>query len=129
MPYHIDWENAEKTIIRQTYTNPLTLGDCYGVIQDNAVMMKSVAHSVDLIIVMDFGFLMVSRFFHAAKYAQDAMPDNQRLLIVVNASERAKMLVNLVKKLAPGATRNLFFANDLNEAYNIIRVSGKNLYS
>ena len=128
MPYQIHWDNPEQTVIRQVFSDKLSVDDFREAIKNNASMMQSVDHPVDLIMVLNLR-KNVAGFLQAAKYAEVMMPDNQRMVIVVGAHGPIKMLLNIARQINPAAAQNLYFANTVEEAYNIIRVMGKKMSS
>ena len=50
MGYHIQWENAEKTILRCEIETPFAWDTYYSMVRERAKWLDSVNHSVDIII-------------------------------------------------------------------------------
>ena len=50
MGYKIGWDNPEKTVVLQQYVDPASKDDLYRLAKESANLLKSVSHTVHLII-------------------------------------------------------------------------------
>lgn len=121
MGYSVEWANAEKTIVLQTYSGYVKTDEYYQAVDESALLLSSVEHPVDLI--MDGreaktengkGFLM------AVSYANKKVPKNQRLVLMVGAGLLIRTMGKITRSIAPRATENIYFVNTVEEAYKLI---------
>src|SRR4051794_6074286 len=103
MKLQVEWDNAEKTIIRITYTERWTWSDFYEANMEAVEMMKSVAHTVHFL--ADFRqsrSLPIGGAITHARSALTALPDNWGLLVIVSTSLLIQRLVSIFRTAFTG---------------------------
>lgn len=123
MPVTNTWDNAEHTILRQTFSNPWTWEECYKVMREAAGMMNLMSHEVHMIEDLRKGSKLPvgSSVISTAKAILDQLPDNWGVTVVVSDSAFIKVMVSTFTKVFSGGMgRKLFFTTSMDEAYLII---------
>lgn len=111
------WENDEKTILRQIYTDRWTVDDFIACTDRTHRLLKSVPHTVHLIIDLSQAVRTPSNILSAMRYAEQHVNDNLGLIAIVGADDFAKQVFAPAKRLAPNATGRITFVETLPEAY------------
>ena len=101
--YRIEWDNAEKTVVLQTYLTGATSADVYEMAHKSADMLKTVDHNVPLIVVRSSGPPAVTA--HELSQINKLVPNNQGKLLVVG-SLYDQMLIKSGDKIAPRTVQN-----------------------
>ncbi|MAU12056.1 MAG: hypothetical protein CL607_19695 [Anaerolineaceae bacterium] len=101
--YRIEWDNAEKTVVLQTYLTGATSADVYEMAHKSADMLKTVDHNVHLIVVRSSGPPAVTA--HELSQINKLVPNNQGKLLVVG-SLYDQMLIKSGDKIAPRTVQN-----------------------
>lgn len=117
MAHEISWDNEDKTVILQQYTIPATKDDLYRLAAKSAEMIKSVEHTIHLIIDERAIKLMLTSA--DLNYLEKNVPPNQGAVVtIVNKTDVAyKSVVQAIgHKLAPNAFDQPFFADSIEEA-------------
>lgn len=120
MSYSVSWTDENQTIVLQTYVGNLKIEDYYHAIDESAKLLQSVNHMVDLIMDVSEANTDMKGFLQAVYYANKKVPDNQRLVIVVEASRFMQSLGKIAETIAPKATKNVYFVDTVDEAHQII---------
>ncbi|MBA3873897.1 MAG: hypothetical protein H0X30_32595 [Anaerolineae bacterium] len=122
MSYSIQWDNADQTVVFQQYTDTAVKEDLYSLSKKSAEMLRSVAHTVHLII--DERPVKVTLNYTDIKFLESNVPDNQgAVVMIVNKSGLAykKMIQDLGRTLAPKAFDQPYFAETLEEARQLLQ--------
>jgi hypothetical protein len=117
MSHLIQWDNAEKTVVFQQYTDNPVKDDLYYLAEKSSAMLKSVLHTVHLII--DERAIKLTLTAADIKYLEKNVPPNQgAVIMLVNKSDVAykKFVNDFGKKLAPKAFDEPYFATTLEDA-------------
>jgi hypothetical protein len=81
MGHTIAWDNADQTVILQTYTDPVTKDDLYELVKKSAQMINACDHPVHVIIdERRINFVLNSADL---SYIQRMLPANQGMVVVV----------------------------------------------
>lgn len=81
MRYSVEWDNADKTVLLQTYAPGATKDDLYEVINTSVRMITSCAHVVHVIVdERNAQFLLNPVDF---KYMDKTLPPNQGICVIV----------------------------------------------
>ncbi len=110
MGYTIQWDNAEKTVVLQQYTSNAIKDDLYHLAEESSLMLKSVTHTVHIIV--DERTIKLTLSSTDIKYLEKFVPPNQGAVIVVigkNGAAYKKLIQNIGKALAPKAFKQTFF--------------------
>ena len=122
MSYLIQWDNAEKTVVFQQYTEKPVKDDLYHLAEESAKMLKTVSHTVHIII--DERATKVTLNSADIKFLENNVPVNQGVVImIVEKSGLAykKVMQEVGKSLAPRAFNQPYFAATIEEARQILQ--------
>lgn len=120
MGIRVSWDNDERTIVRQTYEGQWTISDFYNCVDESARLLHSVDGPVDLIVDMRDCTPPPNGIIRGYRYADSKVPDNQRLLIVVQASDIQKVYDRVVDSITLRIGRNRVSVETMDEAYAVI---------
>jgi len=122
MSYLIQWDNAEKTVVFQQYTEKPVKDDLYHLSEESAKMLNTVSHTVHLII--DERATKVTLNSADIKYLESNVPVNQgAVVMVIDKSGLAykKVMQDVGRSLAPRAFSQPYFATTLEEARQLLQ--------
>jgi hypothetical protein len=122
MGYHIQWDNEEKTVVLQQYTDNPVKDDLYFLAKESARMLNSVSHTVHLII--DERTIKLTLTSADIKYLEKNVPPNQgAVVMVVNKTDLSykKFIQNFGKELAPNAFEQPYFALTPEDARKLLQ--------
>jgi len=130
MGYLIQWDNAEKTVVLQQYTDNPVKDDLYHLAEQSALMLKSVSHTVHLII--DEGTSKLTLSSADINFLERNVPTNQGTVVMVvskSGQSYKKLMQNVGKTMAPKAFRQNFFVTTVEEARHLLQEQFKVSYS
>ena len=122
MGHHIQWDNEEKTVVFQQYRDDAVKDDLYYLAEKSALLLKSVAHIVHLII--DERMIKLTLTSADIKYLEKHVPSNQGAVVVLlNKTDLSykKYAHQLNRSIAPKAFDTPLFAITLEEARQILQ--------
>ncbi len=122
MSYLIQWDNAEKTVLVQQYTDNAVKDDLYHLAEESATMLKSVQNTVHLII--DERTVKMTLSSVDMQYLENNVPPNQgAVVMLVEKSGLAykKVVQNVGKTMAPKAFDQPHFAATIEEARQMLQ--------
>ena len=122
MSYSIQWDNADKTVVFQQYTDQAVKEDLYSLSKESAEMLRTVSHTVHLII--DERPVKVTLNYTDIKFLESNVPENQgAVIMIVNKSGLAykKLIQDVGRSLAPKAFDQPYFAETLEEARQLLQ--------
>ena len=122
MSHLIRWDNEEKTVVFQQYTGIAFKDDLYQLAEESARMLKSVSHTVHIII--DEQNVKMSLNAADLKYLENLVPANQGGVVLVvnkNSLPYKKFIHNAGVKLAPKTFEQPFFAAAVEEARELLQ--------
>lgn len=117
MSYKIEWDNKDKTVVLQQYLPGATRDDLYHLAQTSADMLKSVEHTVHLII--DERNIRLSLSSSDLKFLEKLVPPNQGVAVVIVSPQDLAYKVRfqeIGKLTAPKALSRPHFVLSLKEA-------------
>ena len=120
--YLIQWDNAEKTVVLQQYTDNPVKDDLYHLAEESALMLKSVPHTVHLIINEHTFKLRLSSA--DINFLERNVPTNQGAVVMVvskSGQSYKKLMQNVGKTLAPNAFKQNFFVTTVEEARQLLQ--------
>lgn len=121
MPIQMQWEDAEKTILRHTYEGHLSVEDMRAAIEENYALQTSVEHPVDVISdarsIKSFDPKLLSS---TSGFADRKAPTNQRMIVVVGTNLMLKTLLKLAKRFASKTTEHLHHAESMEQALALL---------
>jgi len=81
MGHVINWDNEDKTVVLQAYTDPVTKDDLYQLVKKSSEMLAACPHTVHLIIdERKMNFTLNSADLN---YLQKMLPPNQGTVVLV----------------------------------------------
>ena len=122
MGHFIEWDNAEKTVIFQQYTDAPIKDDLYHLAKESAAMLNSVSHTVYLII--DESTIKLNLNSADIKFLEKNVPANQGAVVVIldkSGLAYKKLILGVNKSLAPKAFGQTLFATSLEEARQLLQ--------
>lgn len=122
MSYLIEWDNAEKTVVFQQYTDHPVKDDLYHLAEESAGMLKSVRHTVHLII--DERAIKMSLNAADIQYLEDNVPKNQGAVVMVldeSGLAYKKLMQDVGKTMAPKTFDQPFFAKTIEDARQLLQ--------
>jgi len=122
MGYLIRWDNEEKTVVFQQYTDNPVKDDLYYLAKESARMLNSVPHTVHLII--DERTIKLTLTSADIKYLEKNVPPNQgACVMVVQKSDLnyKKFIQDFGKVLAPNAFEQPYFATTPEDARELLQ--------
>ena len=121
MAIHLFWDNEAHTVLRHVYAGTISLDEFRRAVDESAARLSEVEHIVHIILDMTD---MVSKaniqLLSGLSYANAHVPPNQGLLVLVTTDTFLRSLSGLVHKIAPRASRNMYFTSTLEEARQFI---------
>src|SRR5687768_8621228 len=88
MGHNIRWDNDDKTVVFQEYTDGATKDDLYALVRESAAMIQTVTHTVHLIIDERKVSLLLTTADLA--YIEERMPKNQGVVVIIVAPSNHK---------------------------------------
>jgi hypothetical protein len=122
MGHFIKWDNAEKTVVFQTYTGTPVKDDLYYLAKESSTMLSSVLHTVHLII--DESNIKLNLNSADMKFLEKNVPPNQgAVIMIVNKSDATykKLLQGIGKTVAPQAFGQPYFAASIEAARELLQ--------
>ncbi|MEZ4669958.1 MAG: hypothetical protein R3E39_18805 [Anaerolineae bacterium] len=122
MGHIIRWDNDAKTVVFQGYTAPAVKGDLYHLASESAEMLKSLDHTVHLII--DETAIKLTLTSADIKFLEKNVPPNQGAVVMIVTPDNLKykqMVQDISKMFAPKAFDKPYFATSLEEARELLQ--------
>lgn len=122
MGHIIQWDNEEKTVVLQQYTKGAVKDDLYQLAAASSAMLKSVPHTVHLII--DETEIKLTLNSADIQFLEKNVPPNQgAVVMVVNKSNLTykKVVQEMGKKLAPKTFEKPFFVSSIEQARQLLQ--------
>lgn len=129
MGHIIQWDNPEKTVILQQYTDTPHKDDLYQLARESADMLKSVDHTVHLII--DERSIDLTLTSTDMKYLEKLVPANQGAVVVVVKDSvflYKNILLKLGRIIAPHAFGKTYFSREIEDARQLLQEKFKVVY-
>ncbi len=120
MGIKVTWDNAERTIIYFDFEGRWDWDELYTASEQATRMLDSVDHVVDFIMDIREAQQIPKDFMSHAEHIASGSHPRRGIMVVVGANGLLRTLGSGLRRLFPDATRNLAFAADLEEAYEII---------
>lgn len=120
MPGRIEWDNEEKTILLTIYEGNMLLEEYYRVIDETFEAISPLPHSVHTIMLRQNVKSVPATMSKVLQYANKKTTPNLGINVIVGATAMTKMIVRLAKVIAPRLAKEVYFANSLEEARQII---------
>ena len=122
MGHSIKWDNKEKSVVLQTYTDKPSKDDLYLLAQKSAQMLGSVDHTVHIII--DERKRMLTLSSADMQYLERMCPSNQGLVVIVVQDmlmSYKEYVHQMANKIAPNAFADPWYATSIDEARELLQ--------
>jgi hypothetical protein len=122
MAHKISWDNPDKTVVLQAYTDTPSKEDLYQLAEKSAAMLNSISHTVHLI--LDERNIKLVLSAADMTYLQKQTPKNQGMVVMLvdPATVAYKTAIhNLGQRLGLRTFSQPYFANSLEEARHILQ--------
>ncbi|MDZ4670897.1 MAG: hypothetical protein SH821_08510 [Phototrophicales bacterium] len=120
MGFSANWDNDEKTILRQLYIDRWTVDDFIACTDKTYRLLNNIPHTVHVLIDLSQATRTPANILSAMRYAEERVNDNVGQVVVVGADDFAKEIFSPAKRIAPNATRTMIFVETLPEAYDYL---------
>ena len=124
MGHMISWDNADKTVVFQQYTEAGSKDDLYSLAQESAEMLSTVEHTVHLIIdERNFRYFLNPTDM---SYLEEHVPKNQGAVVMVVPASKLGYKTSIQRighGIAPNAFAEPYFADSVEEARKFIQES------
>jgi hypothetical protein len=128
MPVQVVWDDEAHTILRQIYSGHLKLSDYIEASDEFGRMAKTVPHSIHSIMDRTQVLSTPSIILPALRYANNNLPPNLDLRIVVKASMFTRLIVDIGRRAAPRLVNNVHFVDTVEEAHLLIAQHAEKAY-
>lgn len=120
MPVQVIWDDEAHTILRQIYTGHLKLSDYMEASDEVGRMAKTVSHTVHSIMDRTGIISTPNVLLPALRYANNNLPPNIGIRVVVKGSTFTRLLVDIGRRAAPRVSKQVFFVDTVQEARTLI---------
>lgn len=121
MPVTVNWDNDDKTIVRYQLSGAWTPEELFPALDQGAALMNSIDYPVD--VILDFAgstAFPLDKLFAMGRYAEGKTSANQRRVVMVRSLPVLRGLLDTMRRFLPRATRGVYFADTLDDAYALI---------
>ena len=126
MGIQVSWFNDEKTILIHHITGRWTIAELRSAATEAWDMMRSVPHTVDVLMDVSTGNTLPSNFIVHGKHIASSRPKNAGTIVIIGGTAFMKALYRIYQKtygkLHPDFT--VYFADDVVTATEIISACG-----
>jgi hypothetical protein len=120
MPATLEWFNADKTILLETFEGHWTLQDFCDLVDQAADTLATVEHTVHIILDLANSAALTAQLTSGMRYALRKLPPNQGIVVFVGADTFVQVAIGIVSKLSPPMVDILYMAGTLPQAEAII---------
>jgi hypothetical protein len=124
MGYIIRWDNADKTVVLQQYTEAGSRDDLYSLAQESAQMLGTVEHTVHLIIDEEqFRYFLTPADM---SFLESLVPQNQGAVVMVVPASKLGYKTSIQRighGIAPNAFAEPYFAESVAAARQFLQES------
>ena len=120
MPVQVVWDDEARTILRQIYSGHLKLNDYIEGTDEFGRMARTVTHTVHSIMDRTGVISTPGVLLPALRYANNNLPPNLDLRVVVKGSMFTRFIVDIGRRAAPKLANNVYFVDTVEEAHRII---------
>ncbi len=120
MSIELIWYDEDKTVLRHLYDGNWTPQEFITAVNESRQLLLDAGYPVDLIIDMRTADGPPPGISSAYQYADRMVPENQRLIVMVNPTEYMQAYNQVVGKIAPRAAQNRYVVETLDDAIQLI---------
>lgn len=122
MPIKAEWDNPQKTIIRQTFSGNWTWEELYIVSDTITEMLDAVTYPVDLLLdLRNAPSLPTNALAHIRLL--DREHRNQGKIVAVGLNAIIQVIYEVIIKIRPNTTARITIVKTLDEAYALFNAS------
>jgi hypothetical protein len=129
MPVEVVWDDEAHTILRQIYSGHLKLEDYIAATDEFGRMARSVPHTVHSIMDRTRVLSTPGVLLPAMRYANNTLPPNVGLRVIIKASLLTRVLVDLGRRVAPNLINNIHFVDTVEESHRLIASQPKEIFA
>jgi hypothetical protein len=120
MPVQVIWDDESQTALRQIYSGHLKLEDYMAATDEFGRMARTVSHNVHSIMDRTEVLSTPGVMLPALRYANNNLPPNMGVRIIIKSSMFTRILVDLGRRVAPNLVKDVHFVNTVEEARQIV---------
>ena len=120
MPVEVIWDDEAQTILRQIYSGHIKLEDYIAATDAFVRMACSVPHTVHSIMDRTKVVSTPGVMLPAMRHANNTMPPNVGLRVIIRPSLFTRVLVDLGQRIAPNLINNIHFVDTVEDAHRLI---------
>ena len=122
MGYSIQWDNDDKTVVLQQYTDDATKDDWYQLAQESARMLNSVSHTVHLII--DERNVNLVATAADMQYLEKQVPANEGTAVIVTSRFKfryKKLSKRIREQILPDTSHEAHYVESIEDACKLLQ--------
>jgi len=121
MPIRVQWDNPEKTVLRQIFDGKWTGPEYYASLDEMTRLLKDVDHRVHLVGDMTHSVGIPALNLLAASGRVVKLVEHQfSTVTVVKAHNYFQSLVNVVRRMSPALAERVYFVSTLEDANKLL---------
>jgi len=120
MAVEMKWVTDDHRILLQTFSGKWTVDDYHIMVDEAAKLLGQADHLVHIITDWTLSTANPPNLMAGARYAEKKLPANQGVVVYVNADGVIKAFIRIAQTLRMKAVENLYLANSVEEALEII---------
>lgn len=114
------WENQERTVIRQVLKGRWTVEEYLHSAEKIYKLLNGLPHTVHIIADARESDGVPANFLSIARQLDELVAENQGLVLIIAANPHSRTIVEAARKIAPRATRNMHYVDNITTAYGMI---------
>lgn len=120
MPVEVIWDDDAHTIIRQIYSGNVDLRDYITATDVLEQMAKHTPYVVHSLMDRTQVLSAPNGTLTALRYANNHVPENLGLRVIIKGDSLTKVLVEIGKRIAPRLIRNIYFVDTVDDGRLVI---------
>ena len=125
---NVAWDNAEKTVIRLDYYEPISSWEEYQeAVKESYEMAKTVSHTVDFIHNSQNAKMPEGNVIAQIRRAINASPANIASVLMVVSNDFARRVMEVVIRISIRQAKNFYFVSSVDEARQVIAIQNEKL--
>lgn len=121
MPVSIAWDHAEKRVLRQVFVGRWTVEEYRALVERTHKLMRGIKGTVHLILDGRESEGAPTALLSTARFVDEKVTANQGITVIVAVRPETRTIIEAARKIAPNATRKLFYTESLEDAHTLIR--------
>ncbi len=121
MSVTVYWDNPQQNIIIHAFKDPWTVDEHVAGLRTAYKMAAAQPHTVHVIADMRQTVCIPTQLMLAFPTAEQQLPSNAGLLVIVDAPEPIQAIVDTAKRFLPRVIKKLHFVDTFDEMYRLVR--------